>query len=98
VSTMADKLVTIAEYMNSIQAEMAKQVLADFDIPAIISGENAGDGRIGFIDSVKLQVKESDAEEAKQILEEQQEGHEPEDYEVGDETDDDEPYDPQEDK
>ena len=37
---MADKLVTIAEYMNSIQAEMAKQVLEDFDIPAIIVGGN----------------------------------------------------------
>ena len=71
MSTMADKLVTIAEYMNSIQAEMAKQVLEDFDIPAVVVGSNAGDGRIGFIDTIKLQVKEKDAAEAKQILEEQ---------------------------
>jgi len=40
---MADEMVTIAEYMNSIQAEMAKQVLDDFDIPAIVVGENATD-------------------------------------------------------
>ncbi len=96
---MADRLVTIAEYMNSIQAEMDKQVLEDFDIPAIIIGENAGDGRIGFVDTVKLQVKESDVEEAKQILEEQQEGVSPEDYEVGDGSDEsDEPYEPEEEK
>ena len=94
---MAGELVTIAEYLNTIQAEMAKQVLADFDIPAIIVGENAGDGRIGFIEGIKLQVKQADAEEAKQILEDQEHGHEPEPYEVGDETDEaDEPYEPEE--
>jgi len=79
VSIMAGELVTIAEYMNSIQAEMAKQVLADFDIPAIIIGENAGDGRIGFIEPIKLQVKQTDADEAKKILEEQEQNFEPED-------------------
>ncbi len=94
---MAGELVTIAEYMNSIQAEMAIQTLEDFNIPAVIVGENAGDGRIGFIGTIKLQVKEKDANEAKQILEEQEQGHEPEAYEVGDETDEaDEPYDPEE--
>ena len=57
----------------------------------------SGDGRIGFIDTVKLQVKEEDADEAKQILEDQEQGHEPEAYEVGDETDEaDEPYEPEE--
>ncbi len=93
---MAGELVTVAEYLNSIQAEMAKQVLEDFHIPAVIVGGNAGDGRIGFIESIKLQVKQADAEEAKQILEDQEHGHEPEAYEVGDETDEaDEPYDPE---
>ena len=93
---MANELVTIAEYMDSIQAEMAKQVLKDFDIQAVVVGENAGDGRIGVFESIKLQVKQSDAEEARQILEEQQQGREPEEYEVMDETDEgNEPYDPQ---
>jgi len=92
---MAGELVTVAEYMDSIQAEMAKQVLADFDILAIIVGENSGYGRIGFIDTIKIQVKQKDADEEKQIRDEQQQGHEPEAYEVGDETDEaDEPYDP----
>jgi hypothetical protein len=94
---MAGELVTIAEYMNSMQAEMAKQLLEDFDIPAIIVGENAADGRIGFVEPIKLQVKKTDADEAKQILEDQEQSHEPEAYEVGDETDEaDEPYDPKE--
>jgi len=77
VSIMAGELVTIAEYMNSIQAEMAKQVLEDFDIRAIIVGPNAGDGRIGFFETVKLQVKQNDADEAKQILEVQEQSYEP---------------------
>ena len=74
---MAGELVTIAEYMNSIQAEMAKQVLEDFDIRAIVVGPNAGDGRIGFFETVKLQVKQNDADEAKQILEEQEQNYVP---------------------
>jgi predicted ATPase len=92
---MEDKLVTIAEYMDSIAAEMDRQTLEDFKIPAIIVGPNAGDGRIGIVESVKLQVRQNDADEARQILEDQQQGHEPEDYEVGDDSPDDE-YDPQE--
>jgi hypothetical protein len=57
---------------------MAKQVLEDFDIPAVIVGENAGDGRIGFVEPIKVQVKQKDADEAKQILEDQEQGFEPE--------------------
>jgi hypothetical protein len=83
---MADKFIIVAEYMNSIEAEMAKQLLEDFNIPAIIVGENSGDGRIGVFETIKLQVQESRAEEAKQILEEQEQGREPEDYEVMDES------------
>lgn len=105
---MEDKLVIIAEYMNSIEAELAKQVLEDFQIPAIIIGANAGDARIGVFETVKLQVKQSDADQAMQILEEQKQGNEPEEYEVmsaegetsstdGDESDEaDEPYEPEE--
>ena len=73
---MEDKFVIIAEYMNSIEAELARQVLEDFKIPAIIMGQNAGDGRIGFFETVKLQVKQSDTDQARQILEEQEHGDE----------------------
>lgn len=98
MSTMADKLVTIAEYMDSMQAEMAKQVLEDFDIKAVVIGENAANTcLLPTVLTAKLQVFESNADEAKQILEEQQQGHEPEEYEIRDETDEaDEPYDPKE--
>jgi hypothetical protein len=89
---MEDKLVTIAEYMDSIEADMARQVLEDFDIRAIIVGQNAGDGRIGIFETIKLQVRQSDAVKAKEILDEQQQGREPEEFEVRDETDDDEPH------
>jgi hypothetical protein len=90
---MADKFVTVAEFMNSIQAEMSRQVLEDCGIQVILIGQNTGDGRIGVFETVKLQVPESKAEEAKQILEEQQQGREPEDYEVMNESDElDEPF------
>jgi Putative prokaryotic signal transducing protein len=93
---MADKLVTIAEYMDSMQAEMAKQILEDFDIKSVVIGENAANTCLApTVITAKLQVLEKDADEARQILEDQQQGHEPEEYEVMDETDEaDEPYDP----
>jgi long-subunit acyl-CoA synthetase (AMP-forming) len=96
VSIMADKLVTVAEYMDSMQAEMARQILEDFDIKAVIIGENAANTCLApTVMTAKLQVLEKDADEAKQILEDQEQGHEPEEYEVMDETDEaDEPYDP----
>ena len=75
---MADKLVTIAEYMDSMQAEMARQVLADFDIKAMVIGENAVNTCLApTVITAKLQVFEKDADEAKQILEEQEQGFEP---------------------
>lgn len=78
MSTMADKLVTIAEYMDSMQAEMARQVLEDFDIKAVVIGENAANTCLApTVITAKLQVLEKDAEEAKQILEDQEQGFEP---------------------
>ena len=78
MSTMADKLVTIAEYMDSMQAEMAKQVLEDFNIKAVVIGENAANICLApTVITAKLQVFEKDAEEAKQILEDQEQGFEP---------------------
>jgi hypothetical protein len=96
---MADELVTIAEYMDSMQAQLAVQALADFGIKAVLIGQHATDvyGGIPAFSTVKLQVMQSRADEAKEILEEQQQGREPEEYEVGDQSDEaDEPYDPQE--
>jgi hypothetical protein len=101
VSIMEDKFITVAEFMNSIQAEMTKQSLEDCGIQVILLGQNAGDGRIGVFETIKLQVQQSKADEAKQIIEDleegQQQGHEPEDYEVGDDSDEpDEPFEEEE--
>ena len=69
---MADKLVTIAEFADYIEAEMAKQLLADYDIKAIVAEENAANlypvsGTVG----PELQVLEKDAQRAREILESQ---------------------------
>ena len=95
---MSNKLVTIAEYTDSMQAEMARQTLEDFGIRVMILDQNTSN--LGFPPmpwtTVKLQVLESVADQARQILEEQEQAHEPEDYEVGDDSEEDEPYDPDE--
>jgi hypothetical protein len=71
---MADELVTIAEYPDSMQAELTMQVLADYGIKAILMGQHAADvyGGVPAFAMVKLQVRQGDADEARQILESQQ--------------------------
>ena len=68
---MADKLVTIAQFSNSIQAELTKQCLADYGIESVITGQNAANIYSGIpaIADVKLQVLESKAQQAGDILE-----------------------------
>lgn len=68
---MADKLVTIARFNDSGEAEMAKQLLEDFGIRSIISGQNAANvySGISALAEVTLQTFESKAKEALSILE-----------------------------
>jgi hypothetical protein len=68
---MADKLVTIAQFPDYIQADLAKQTLEDFDIKAIVTGQYAANtlGGIPAIEGPTLQVIESQAVEAIEILE-----------------------------
>jgi len=67
---MADKLITIAQFTNYIEAEMAKQLLADYGIEAVATGENASNiYSIPAIEGPELQVLESRAKEALKILE-----------------------------
>jgi hypothetical protein len=67
---MADKLVTIAQFSDSCQANMAKQVLADFGIEAIVLGENFANLYPALpLQLVELQVCESESQQAKEILE-----------------------------
>jgi hypothetical protein len=71
---MGDKLVTIARFADYIEANLAKQLLADSGINSIVAGENAANVYAGLVvASVDLQVFESQAEEALKILETSQE-------------------------
>ena len=67
---MADKIITIAQFANYIEAELAKQMLADFGIEAVVSGENAANMySVPAIATTNLQTLESQAQKALEILE-----------------------------
>ena len=67
---MADKLVTIAQFTNYIEAEMAKQLLADYGIEAVATGQNAANVySVPAIAEIDLQVLDSQAQQAQEILE-----------------------------
>jgi len=71
---MDDKLVTIAQFPNYIEAEMAKQLLADHGIEAVATGENASDMfSLPAVEGPELQVLESQSQQAREILESQKE-------------------------
>jgi hypothetical protein len=75
VKPMDEKLVTIAEFDDYIMADMARQTLEDFGIKAIVTGDNASNiyGSISAVERPALQVLESKADEARRILDEQNE-------------------------
>ena len=78
---MEDKLVTIAEYANYIEAEMAKQLLADYGIESMVAGENASNlYSMPAIENPQLQVFENQAEKAIEILESQKNEEEDSDF------------------
>ena len=67
---MADKLVTVAQFTDYIEAEMAKQLLADYEIEAAVTGGNAANlYSIPAIGGPELQVMEKNAQRAREILE-----------------------------
>jgi hypothetical protein len=68
-----DKLVTVAQFTDYIEAEMAKQLLADYEIEAVVTGDNAANVySIPAVAEIDLQVLESQAKEAVEILESQE--------------------------
>jgi hypothetical protein len=70
---MADKLVTVAQFTNYIEAEMAKQLLADYEIEAVVTGDKAANlYSISAIEGPELQVLEKNAQRAREILESQE--------------------------
>jgi len=68
---VADKLVTIAQFTNYIEAELAKQLLADYGIEAVVTGENVANIYSGLpaLANIELQTLESQAQQALKILE-----------------------------
>lgn len=67
---MADKLVTIAQFSNYIEAEMARQLLEEYGIKAVVTGQYASNlYPISAIEGPELQVLTSQAETAREILE-----------------------------
>ena len=67
---MADKLITIAEFADNIEADLAKQLLEDFGIKSVVTGQNfANIYPVPAIAEVDLQVLESQAQRAVEILE-----------------------------
>ncbi len=68
---MADRLVTIARFTDYIEADLAKQLLDDFGIESVVTGQNVANiysGLPGLVD-LELQTFESQAEQAREILE-----------------------------
>jgi len=67
---MADKLVIVAQFTNYIEAELARQLLADYGIEAVATGENASNMySIPAVEGPEIQVLESQAQKAREILE-----------------------------
>ena len=68
---MEEKLVTIAQFANYIEAEMAKNLLDDFGIKSTVTGQNVANVYSGLpaLTDLDLQVFESQAEKALEILE-----------------------------
>ena len=68
---MEEKLVTVATFADSIEAEMAKQLLADHGIESVVTGENVANILSGVPAAMDLDLQtfESDVQRALEILE-----------------------------
>jgi len=85
---MNEKLVTVARFSDYIRADLARQLLKDEGIEAFVMGQNVANVYSGVpvaID-IELQTLESQAEEAREILE----ASEQEKLELGEDEDFDE--------
>lgn len=65
------KLVTVARFEDYMKADLARQLLEDEGIKAFVLGQNVGNVYSGVpaVIDIELQTAESEAEEARQILE-----------------------------
>jgi len=76
---MDEKLITIATYTDSIKAELARQLLADYGIEAVVTDQLSTNIFAGVptIAAVELQTLESSAEEALRILQSNEQQEQP---------------------
>ena len=68
---MEEKLVTVARFTDYIEADLARQLLDDFGIKSVVTGQNVANvyaGVPGLID-LELQTFENQAQRAREILE-----------------------------
>ncbi len=71
---MADKLVTIAKFQSYIDAELAKQKLDDNGIESVVTDQNVANVySVPAFGQASLQVFESQAKRAQEILESKEE-------------------------
>jgi len=69
---MSNKLVTVARFSDSILASIAQQCLADFGVHSVLAGRNAAElYSLPEVALVELQILESEAVKARQILKSQ---------------------------
>lgn len=68
---MNEKLVTVARFTDYMKAELARQLLEAEGITAFVAGQNVANvyGGVPAAIDIQLQTPESQAEEAKEILE-----------------------------
>jgi len=66
-----EKLVTVARYDDYMAADLDRQLLEDEGIKAVVTGQNVGNVYSGVpaVIDIELQTLESQAEEARQVLE-----------------------------
>lgn len=66
-----EKLVTVARFQDYLKANLARQLLEDEGIKAFVLGENVGNVYAGVaaVVDIELQTAESQAQEAREILE-----------------------------
>ena len=69
-----EKIVTVARFNDSMEAEIAKQKLEQFGIKSVITGKNFTDTYSGILSSTELQTFQSDSERAKEILQNEDAG------------------------
>ena len=66
---MAEKLIAIARFSDYIEAEMARQTLADGGVEGVVTGANASSVcPLPAVEGPELQVLESQARRARRIL------------------------------